>query len=95
MRKPPPQIEDMKVLYYADVRTYKEHLQKYMSNVPDLFVVIYWPVDSSYCLLGTDVDFNNWEQYANYSFREPKPALELPHVIFRIDDFRWTKTNEE
>ena len=89
-RKPPAQIEDMKTLYYADVRPYKEHLKKYMSNVPELFVLIYWPVDNSYCLLGTDADFCNWEQYTNYSFRDLKPALELPDTIFRLpDDFTW------
>ena len=92
MISPPANIEDMKALYYADVRQYKDWLKKYMANVPDLFVVVFWPVDKSYCLLGTDVEFNNWEQYTNYSFKELKPALELPDTIFRIpEDVQWIK----
>ena len=92
MINPPANIEDMKTLYYADVRQYKDWLKKYMANVPDLFVVVFWPVDKSYCLLGTDVEFNNWEQYTNYSFKELKPALELPDTIFRIpEDVQWIK----
>ena len=90
--KPPGNIEDMKTLYYADVRPYRDWLMKYMQNIPDLFVVIFWPQDNSYCLLGTDAQFGNWEQYTNYSFRDLKPALELPDTIFRLpDDFRWIK----
>ena len=90
--KPPATIEDMQCLYYADVRPFSNHLKKYMQRVPDLFVVIYWPVDNSYCLLGTDVNFNNWEDYTNYSFRDLKPTLELPDTIFRLpDEFRWIK----
>jgi hypothetical protein len=89
---PPANIEDMQTLYYADVRRYKDLLTKYMQNVPALFVIIHWPVDDSYCLLGTDQEFNNWEQYTNYSFRDLQPALELPDTIFRLpDDFRWIK----
>jgi hypothetical protein len=92
MVKPPAQIEDMKTLYYADVQSYKSHLKKYMENVPDLFVVIFWPTDNSYSLLGTDVEFNNWEQYTHYSFSELQPALELPDTIFRLPDgFKWIK----
>ena len=92
MISPPANIEDMKTLYYADVRQYKDWLKKYMVKVPDLLVVVFWPVDKSYCLLGTDVEFNNWEQYTNYSFKELKPALELPDTIFRIpEDVQWIK----
>jgi hypothetical protein len=92
LAKPPVSIEDMKTLYYADVRPFRAHLKKYMQNVPDLFVVIFWPTDNSYCLLGTDAEFNNWEEYTNYSFRDLKPALELPDTIFRLPDaFRWIK----
>jgi hypothetical protein len=90
--KPPANIEDMKTLYYADVRPYKDWLKKYMQKVPDLFVVVYWPKDKSYCLLGTDSAFNNWEQYTNYSFHDLQPALELPDTIFRIPDhFQWVR----
>lgn len=90
--KPPANIDDMHVLYYADVRPFNDHLKKYMQNVPALFVVIYWPVDNSYCLLGTNANFNNWEEYTNYSFRDLQPALELPDTIFRLpDDFKWIK----
>lgn len=92
MLQPPATIEDMKVLYYADVRSFRDHLNKYMQPVPDLFVLIYWPEDKSYCILGTDSRFNHWDQYANYSFKELQPALELPDTIFRVpDDFRWIK----
>lgn len=92
LAKPPATIEDMQCLYYADVRPFRDHLKKYMQKVPDVFVVIYWPVDNSYCLLGTDAQFNNWEEYTNYSFRDLKPTLELPDTIFRIpDEFRWIK----
>lgn len=89
---PPAAIEDMKTLYYADVRPFRDHLKKYLQVVPDLFVVVYWPVDNSYCLLGTDAGFGHWDHYTNYSFRELKLALELPDTIFRVpDDFRWIK----
>lgn len=92
MLKPPANIEDMRCLYYADVRPFRDHLKKYMQTIPELFVVIYWPVDNSYCLLGTDAQFGNWENYTNYSFRDLKPTLELPDTIFRLpDEFRWIK----
>lgn len=90
--RPPTAIEDMQVLYFADVRPFRDQLKKYMQSVPDLFVVVFWPVDNSYCLLGTGAQFNNWEQYTNYSFRDLLPALELPDTIFRLpDEFRWMK----
>ena len=90
--KPPASIEDMTTLYYADVRQHATWLKKYMQAVPDLFVIAYWPQDKSYCLLGTDIHFSNWEQYTNYSFRDLQPALELPDTIFRMpDDFQWIK----
>jgi hypothetical protein len=92
MLTPPAAIEDMKVLYYADVRPFNSWLKKYMQKVPDLFVLVYWPEDKSYCILGTAVGFDHWDQYTNYSFKELQPALELPDTIFRIpDDFRWIK----
>lgn len=92
MPAPPAYIEDMKVLYYADVRPYTAHLKKYMQPVPEAFVVVYWLPDNSYCLLGTDAAFSNWENYSNYSFRDLQPTLELPDTIFRLpEDFRWTK----
>ena len=92
MLQPPAKIEDMNVLYYADVRAFGDHLKRYMQSIPDLFVVIFWPEDNSYCLLGTDAQFGNWDHYTNYSFRDVKPALELPDTIFRLpDDFCWIK----
>lgn len=82
----------MKVLYYADLRQYKDRLQKLMPKVPQLFVLVFWPVDKSYCILGTDNEFNHWEDYTNYTFKELQPALELPDTIFRLpDDFEWIK----
>ena len=89
--KPPAAIEDMQTHYYAKLAAYEAHLKKYMPLVPELFVLVYWPEDKSYCILGTDEAFENWERYTNYAFKELQPALELPHVIFRIDDFTWTK----
>lgn len=90
--KPPAQIEDMKTLYYADVRPFSNHLKKYMAKVPDLFVVIFYPPDNSYCILGTDAAFSNWEGYTNYVFKEVEPALQFPDTIFRVpDEFCWVK----
>ena len=92
MLLPPANIEDMKTLYYADVRPFNTWLKKYMQKVPDLFVLVYWPEDKSYCILGTDIQFNHWDEYTNYSFKELQPALELPDIIFRIPDgFQWIK----
>ena len=92
MLKPPANIEDMKTLYYADVEPYKAILKKYMRDAPDLFVLVYYPEDKSYCILGTDKEFQNWENYTNYIFKELQPAMELPDTIFRLpDDFRWIK----
>ena len=90
--KPPAQIEDMQTLYYVDVRPYKEQLQKKMPKVPDYLVLIYWPVDKSYCILGTDAAFEHWEGYTNYTFKEVKPALEFTDTILRLpDECTWIK----
>lgn len=90
MPKPPAAIEDMATLYYADVRPYHQHLKKYMPLVPAVFVIVQEP-DGTIDILGTDAEFGNWEAYTNYVFKELGPALEFPHVIFRIDDFTWIK----
>ncbi len=90
--KPPAFIEDMQTLYYASVDAYETHLKKYMPVVPKKLVLVYWPEDKSYCLLGTDEDFKNWERYTNYAFKELQPALEFTDTILRLpDDFRWIK----
>lgn len=90
--KPPAMIEDMTVLYYAGVDAYEAHLKKYMPLVPKQLVVVYWPEDKSYCILGTDEGFAHWERYANYAFKELQPALEFTDTILRLpDDFRWIK----
>lgn len=93
MQKPPAAIEDMTTLYYADLQPYKTHLKKYMPVVPDWFLVVQEP-DGTIDILGTDAAFGNWEGYTNYVFKELQPALELPHTIFRIDDFEWKKTEQ-
>ena len=91
-QKPPPQIEDMQTLYYADVRPYKVQLKNKMPKAPDYLVIIYWPVDKSYCILGTDASFEHWDEYTNYTFKEIKPALEFTDTILRLpDDFTWIK----
>lgn len=82
----------MKTLYYADVRPFQQHLKKYMPKVPDLLVLVFYEEDKSYCILGTDAAFNNWEEYTNYVFKEVEPALQFPDTILRMpDDFRWIK----
>lgn len=91
--KPPAAIEDMQTLYYAGLDGYEAYLKKYMPLVPKRFVLVYWPEDKSYCILGTDENFSNWERYVNYAFKELQPALEFTDTILRLpDDFRWIKT---
>lgn len=92
MQKPPAQIEDMTTLYHAVVDAYSLQLKKFMQPVPERFVLVADPVDKSYCILGTDSQFQNWEAYPNYVFKDLQPALELPDTIFRLpDDFQWIK----
>lgn len=91
--KPQALIDGMKPLYYADVVEYREALAGYMFHVPRMFVLVLVPDDSSYCILGTDAQFQNWEQYSNYVFADLKPAMEAPEVIFRIPKFPWKKVN--
>lgn len=89
---PPAAIDDMKTLYYADASPFATQLKKYMPKVPHWFVIVYYEEDKSYCILGTDEDFGNWEGYTNYVFKELRPALELSDTIFRLpDNFRWIK----
>ncbi|HEV7329817.1 MAG TPA: hypothetical protein VGN63_02160 [Flavisolibacter sp.] len=91
-QKPPALIEDMQTLYYADVRPYKEQLKKKMPKVPDYLVLIYWPTDKSYCILGTDAAFEHWDEYTNYAFKEVEPALEFADTILHLpDSFSWIK----
>ena len=91
-RKPPLQIEDMQSLYYADVRPYKTQLQTKMPKAPDFLVIVFWPVDKSYCILGTDAIFEHWDDYTNYAFKEIDPALQFTDTMLRLpDDFRWLK----
>lgn len=87
---PPKKIEEMRTLYFADVEKYAAHLKKYMAYVPDKFVIVQ-DTDGSYCILGTDKNFENWDNYSNYIFKELQPAKELPHTIFRIENFQWEK----
>jgi len=89
---PPAKIEEMQTLYYALVDSYGALLKKYMMNVPRVLIVVYEPEDKSYCILGTDRQFGNWEQYTNYVFKDLQTALEFPDTIFRLpDDFEWIK----
>ena len=89
--KPPAKIEDMKTLFYSDVKKYKDQLAGYMPSVPDYLVIVQQAEDSSYCILGTDNNFDNWDLYSNYVFPKLETALEFPEVIFRIADFPWKK----
>lgn len=89
--KPPARIEDMQVLYYADVRQQRNWLKKYMTRVPDCLVLVYWPQDKSYCIVGTDAAFAHWEAYPNYAFKELRPALEFPDTILRLPEWEWVK----
>lgn len=88
---PPPFIDGMKPLYFADVVEYKSVLSGYMMDVPRMFVLVWVADDRSYCILGTDVQFGNWERYSNYVFADLKTAMEAPEVIFRIPKFPWKK----
>ena len=87
----PEFIEEMKVLYYASTEGHKGQLRKYMPLVPDMLVIVYEPSDKSICILGTDEQFNHWDRYMNYVFKELQPAMEAPFIVFRIDDFKWKK----
>lgn len=89
--QPPAMIEEMRTLYFADARPYTLHLKKYMPKAPHWLVIVFYEEDKSYCILGTDDAFENWEQYTNYVFKDLPTALDFPHVIFRIDDFPWRK----
>lgn len=90
--QPPAAIDEMQVRYYATVAPYKAHLKKYMPEVPHFLVLVYYPDDKSYCILGTDERFQNWERYTNYVFKDVQAALEFPDTIFRLpDDFKWIK----
>ena len=90
--RPPEAIDDMRVLYYADASPFQPHLKKYMPKVPHWFVVVYYEEDKSYCILGTDNDFQNWEQYTSYVFKDAPTALAFTDAIFRLpDDFHWIK----
>jgi hypothetical protein len=88
--QPPKYIEQMQVLHYAPTAEYADHLKKYMPLVPALFVIIK-DEDESFCLLGTDANFDNWDRYTNYVFKELAPAMDLPHVIFRLPPIQWKK----
>lgn len=88
--KPPQYIEAMQVLYYAPTAPYGVQLKKYLPLVPALFVIVK-DEDGSYCLLGTDESFDNWEQYTNYVFKDLAPAMDLPHIIFRLPPMEWKK----
>jgi hypothetical protein len=91
-QRPPAQIEDMQTLYYGNVQPYRELLKKKMPRVPDYLVLIYWQVDKTYCILGTDAAFEHWDEYTNYTFKALEPALEFTDTILRLpDDFTWVK----
>ena len=87
----PAFIEEMKVLYHADVRPYKNQLKKYMQAVPERLVIVFQESENDYCILGTDVNYENWDQYSNYVFPKLETALEFPEIIFRITDITWQK----
>lgn len=87
----PQMIDDMELLYFGATAQHQQQLQRYLQPVPPLFVVVFYPPDNSYFLLGTDENFSGWQQYRNYVFSQLKNALELPHIIFRINDFEWQK----
>lgn len=87
----PAYIEEMKVVYHADVRPYKSQLHKYMQAVPERLVIVYQKEENNYCILGTDAAYENWDHYTNYVFPKLETALEFPGTIFRIDDITWQK----
>lgn len=90
--QPPATIDEMRTLYYAAVKPYEAHLKKYMPKVPHWLVVVHYEDDKSYCILGTDEAFGNWERYVNYVFKELQPALEFTDTILRLpDEFKWMK----
>ena len=88
--KPPSKIEDMQVLYYHPTKDFAAHLKKYMPAVPAIFVIVQ-ENDGTFCLLGTDDNFENWDNYTNYVFKDLAPAMDLPHVIFRLPPVQWIK----
>lgn len=81
----------MKPLYYLDTTPFATQLKKYMPKVPRWLVLVWYEQDNSYCIIGTNEDFSNWESYTNYVFKKLQPAAEFPNTIFRIDDYTWTK----
>lgn len=89
MPNPPAEIDGMKPLYFLDAQPFAAHLKKYMPRVPRWLLLVWYEEDKNYCIIGTDENFANWEAYTNYVFPALQPAIEFPHVIFRIDDYQW------
>jgi hypothetical protein len=82
----------MQTLYYALLDSFSSQLKKYMLQVPRVFMLVYEPTEKTYCILGTDRQYNNWEQYANYVFTDLETALEFPETILRLPaGFEWIK----
>jgi hypothetical protein len=86
---PPAFIEHMKVCRYADTTPYAARLGRFMKPLPHWLLVVEDSAENTFCILGTDAHFGNWEQYANYVFKDLPTALEAPEVVFKTGSVRW------
>jgi len=89
--KVPKAIEEMEVLFYTETGPHRQRLSRYMNPVPDRWVIVREPEANDICILGTDTEFNNWDRYSNYVFKELREAFEAPQIIFKLDDIHWKK----